>query len=278
MLMRGCAVTPRQDGMLAHLIGVHGCYGTRKTPNLAMLTAYFDESGIHKGDHLCVVAGWVGNDTQWLSFVADWIKALGHRKNLHMKSLRSWEGHRSYYARLLSKLGPIPEEHHLRPVYGGIWQRDHEEIVKGKVKETFTSAYMLAAQLCMKAALQTLPASETLAYVFAQQKVYKNAAQRLHDVVFRVGKFDSRVLGVDFIVPASTVCLDPADFLAFQLREYNSDPSSLKAKLGMPIFGKSGGKGFGVGHIHTKKELSDLVATLVRLGFLPEDTLHKGNK
>jgi hypothetical protein len=29
----------------------------------------FDESGIHKGDHLCVVAGFVGNDAQWLSFI-----------------------------------------------------------------------------------------------------------------------------------------------------------------------------------------------------------------
>src|SRR5208283_2300018 len=104
MVGRRFEMMPSQDGMLAHLSGVYGCYGTR-TPNLAMLTAYFDESGIHKGDHLCVVAGWVGNDAQWTSFVVDWIKALGHRKNLHMKSLRSWSGHRAYYERFLSKLG-----------------------------------------------------------------------------------------------------------------------------------------------------------------------------
>jgi hypothetical protein len=41
---------------------------------MAMLTAYFDESGIHKGDHLCVVAGFVGNDAQWLALIRDWVK------------------------------------------------------------------------------------------------------------------------------------------------------------------------------------------------------------
>lgn len=32
---------------------------------MAMLTAYFDESGIHPGNHVCVVGGFIGNDVQW---------------------------------------------------------------------------------------------------------------------------------------------------------------------------------------------------------------------
>ena len=57
----------------------------------AMLTAYFDESGIHKGDHLCVVAGFVGNDAQWLSFIHNWIAALKPRPNLPVKFIWGFE-------------------------------------------------------------------------------------------------------------------------------------------------------------------------------------------
>ncbi len=49
-----------------------------------MLTAYFDETGLSSDEKVCVVAGFVGNDMQWTSFVADWVPSLGQRKNLHV--------------------------------------------------------------------------------------------------------------------------------------------------------------------------------------------------
>jgi hypothetical protein len=70
-----------------------------------MLTGYFDESGVHKGDHLCVVAGYFGDEAQWSAFANDWIKALGRMKNLHMKRLRWHKPER--VGKLLPRLGPI---------------------------------------------------------------------------------------------------------------------------------------------------------------------------
>jgi hypothetical protein len=71
------------------------CYGPCGKPRTIRdsnaITAYFDESGIHKGDHLCVVAGFVGNDAQWLSFIHDWIAALKPRPNLPVKFIWGFE-------------------------------------------------------------------------------------------------------------------------------------------------------------------------------------------
>src|SRR5271157_4452705 len=81
-----------EQAFLKAMTGIHTCYGFRGDPNrlmFAMLTGYFDESGIASNQQLCVVSGFVGNEAQWASFVADWIPALGHhRKNLHMTKLR----------------------------------------------------------------------------------------------------------------------------------------------------------------------------------------------
>jgi len=50
-----------------------------------MLTAYLDESGTGSEEKLCVVGGFVGNEAQWVSFIGDWIPALGkYPSNLHL--------------------------------------------------------------------------------------------------------------------------------------------------------------------------------------------------
>ncbi len=44
---------------------------------LSTLTAYFDESGIHKDASHCIVAGFVGSDQEWNKFETRWQKASG---------------------------------------------------------------------------------------------------------------------------------------------------------------------------------------------------------
>jgi hypothetical protein len=238
---------------------------------MAMLTGYFDESGIHKGDHLCVVAGWVGNEAQWHALAAHWIKALGRRKNLHMKKLR-WKHHPDATKKLLATLGALPERYNLVPVYGGIWQRDYESIVKGKVKATFTTPYMLAAQLCMTAALRGVSSSERIGFVFDKQTVYADPMRRMEKIISLCENDNPRFQGISSISRTCTVCLDPADYLAYQIREFNQDKNSLRTKLGMPIFGKDGGKGFGIGRIHGPQDLQNFVNLLTSQGFGVEAT------
>ena len=122
------------------LANVHTCYGLRSPKEkfqMAVLTGYFDESGIHGAD-VCVVAGFVGNDAQWGAFASEWIPAIHPARNLHMRRLR-WNQHPDATALRLSKLGPIPHKYNLRPVVAGLKWADYNAVVKGKVNERFVS-------------------------------------------------------------------------------------------------------------------------------------------
>lgn len=225
-----------------------------------MLTAYFDESGIHKGDHLCVVAGFVGNDSQWSAFIHDWIGALKPRLNLHMRKLR-WKQHPDRVAPLLARLGPIPYRYNLTPVYCGMRQRDYEQLMKGKLREKFTTPYMNCAQTCMALVLEEIAGSEDVLFVFERQRVNQSAMDNLKSFVFGWMGVDKRVQDITFSTAKKTVCLDPADFLAYQLREWKLNSDSVKAKMGMSIL-----QGDPHGGVLTREQIKQKTDDLVRAG------------
>lgn len=228
-----------------------------------MLTAYFDESGIHKGDHLCVVAGFVGNEAQWASFIHDWLAALRPRPLLHMRKLR-WNQHPDRIAPLLARLGPIPYRYNLIPVYCGMWQKDYEEIMKGKVREKFTTPYITCAQSCMAIALGELAGPDEVQFVFERQRVNQSAMENLRSVVFGLVGVDSRVRDIIFRPAREMPCLEPADYLAFQLREWKLDPHSVKATMGMSILGANPHGG-----IYTREQIKQKTDELIAFGLVP---------
>jgi len=202
-----------------------------------LLTAYFDESGTGHHEQLCVVAGFVGNDAQWASFISDWIPALGrHRKNLHMTKLR-WNQRYEAITKSLAPLGEIPYRYNLAPVNVRMWHRDHKEIIEGKVDAEFTSPYQLCATTCITTVLSDIAApDDEVLFIFDRQEGKRaEEMNKLREWVYRWAKLDKRVKDINFVPRESTVCLDPADYLAFQLRHHNIDPKSEKAKAGMSI-------------------------------------------
>jgi hypothetical protein len=225
-----------------------------------MLTAYFDESGIHKGDHLCIVAGFVGNDAQWGAVIHDWIEALKPRPNLHMRKLR-WNQHPKRIKELLARLGPIPYRYNLTPVYCGIRQRDYEELMKGKLREKFTTPYMTCAQTCMAITLGEVAGSEDVLFVFERQRVSESAMENLRSFVFKLIGVDSRVQDINFSTAKKTVCLDLADYLAFQVREWKLNPNSAKAQMGMPIL-----QGTPHGGVYTREQVKQKTRDLLSAG------------
>jgi hypothetical protein len=202
---------------------------------MALMTAYFDESGIHEGEHYCVVAGFVGNDAQWAALANDWVPAIKPRENLHLRKLR-WNQHPGRIAPVLATAGPIPAKYNLVPVAVGVKWQDYNAIVKGKLRERFTNPYVLCAYCAMAVVLFEVIGSSDIYFLFDRQEgVRRETMHTLRDFVFdRVG-VDSRIKGLDFIERTSTVCLDPADYLAFMLREQALDENSTKSKMGESI-------------------------------------------
>lgn len=253
----------RQSAYLAALVNVATCYGHRAASNglrIAMMTAYFDESGIHKGDHLCVVAGYMGSDAQWIAFVKDWISVLGKRRNLHMHDLR-WNKPKKV-RELLDRLGPLPEKHKLTRIVGGVWQKDHADLIKGKLRPRFSSPYVLSAMTCMSNALRALPKSQELLVVFDRQHVYQSTIDSIYDVVFDNLKFDRRVKPPQFSNKKHTVCLDPADFLAFAVYETASNRTSPKARAARSILAN----GECLGEIYTRQKVASYVGYALQHG------------
>jgi hypothetical protein len=257
----------KEREFLSGLLNIFTCHGFRankETCKMALLTGYFDESGVHKGDHLCVVAGFIGNENQWGSYINDWITALGpQRKNLHMQSLR-WKQHPQRIAALLEKLGPIPHRYNLTPVYSAMYQRDYREIMEGNVAPEYTTPFMTCAQTCMAITLQEVIGDSEVAFIFERRRVDNGAIESLNSFVFGAVGVDSRVRELTFSTYKHTVCLDAADFLAYQIRELNLDKESPKAKMGMSIM-----QGEAHGGTFTREQMIEKTADLIRLGVTP---------
>lgn len=93
---------------------------------VAVLEAYFDESGINPQDAHCVVAGFVGSSRQWQRFEQRWLKASEgvtfHGKDFfaqdgngrRVKTYRGWSDDRA--TTYLDALWRVIEQSTLRPV------------------------------------------------------------------------------------------------------------------------------------------------------------------
>lgn len=229
--------------LLRHLMQVSTCYGSRGDPQkvkLAMLTAYLDETGTGTKEKLCIVGGFVGDEAQWSSFIGEWIPALGtHRDNLHLSKLR-WNRRYDKIKADLAWLGPIPHRYNLSPVYIGMWHQDFEDFFKGKVRERFTNPYMTCAQICMATVLHEIAGpQEEIAFIFDRQEGRRaKTVEMLEKTAFRLAKMEPRVKDIAFRPMWSTVCLDPADYLVFALREDWLDKTSKKTLATAPILAK----------------------------------------
>jgi len=112
---------------------------------MVMLTAYIDESGYGAKD-VIVLAGFVGNDQQWALCSEKWKSGLGKRRALHMKSLR-WKNQKRIKP-LLEKLGKIPHECGLNPVWVRLKVSDYADLVEDTfVSKKLQHGYLMGAQL-----------------------------------------------------------------------------------------------------------------------------------
>jgi hypothetical protein len=235
---------------------------------MAILMAYFDESGIDPREQLCVVAGFVGDVAQWTGFASDWIPAIRPRTNLHMKDIR-WHNKRRYpySVELLEKLGSIPHRYNLTPVKMELRHQDHCEILAGKVESEFTTPYQLCATGCISTVLSEVagPKDEVLFLFDWQEGKRADDFKRLKALVYDWAKFDKRVKDIDFRRRESTVCLDPADYLAFALLYRDIDPESDRAKASAPILAGERRRG----HRYSREHLALLVQNAQTEGMSP---------
>jgi len=225
------------------------------------MRAFIDESG-HEGKNWMFLAGYLGNEDQWTRFEDAWRVGLGpQRRNLHMTDLR-WNHPRT--KNLLERLGPIPEGCGLIPILSGLRFSDYEDLVSGGPAERLLKGWLACLQPLILQMLRVVPDDETVEVVFEGQREYEPCA----DLAFtsslavpdhpwkRTKDGGPKIAKWGFVPKGSTIKTDPADYLAFALRELWTDPHSKKTEWCSPIL-KSGG---GVGKIFTRQEIREVIS------------------
>jgi Protein of unknown function (DUF3800) len=198
---------------------------------LFMLTVYLDESGQESPEHV-VIAGFVGTDEQWKSFIPDWQAALGpQRQSLHMCELR-WNKPR--IEGLLARLGPIPRKHGLIPVVGAVRVSDYSDMLTNDAQAILMSGYNLALYPVLIDVLQSFPETERIKWVFEEQPDHEVRARSTIEK-FTAFQCQQRLSGIEFAPKHSTILTQPADYLAYATIQRLRDPDSKRAKWCSPI-------------------------------------------
>jgi hypothetical protein len=209
-------------------------------PKVLMITAYLDESDHSDASRYTVVAGFRGKKENWDSFAPKWKEALGNRPALHMKELR-WN-HPNAETRvrdLLAKLGPIPYDCGLVPVYGAVKASDYIDLVKGHpVLEDF-GGYLLSISHVFGLLMETVPVYERIKIVCEEQRTYEASARAMFDVLRKNAEpLHAKLTSIEFVSKGSTALIEPADYLAFAMGKALSEPESRKDLWCRPIHGE----------------------------------------
>jgi hypothetical protein len=239
-----------------------------------LFTAYFDESGLSDGEKACVVAGFLGNDTQWCAFSKDWIAAIAPRKSLHVKDLRFHGKYKDRAARVLRKAGPIPRHYNLEPIVGAVMHEDAKaSFIANGLDDVFSAPYMLAMQVAILTALHLIGANDELRIVYERQDRYRVAMDTLYEQVFRLRRVDPRITEIIPIEKGVSTCTEAADYLAYMAREGLVNGRSDTYVLGESIFGKTSMVN---GQLWQRKQLDDMVSNFIGKGaIIPTDFARK---
>jgi hypothetical protein len=217
---------------------------------LLMFRAYIDESG-HESRDWMFIAGFMGREERWGEFIPKWQAGLGpQRKSLHMHDLR-WS--KESTRRLLARLGPIPSECGLEGMIAGVRFQDYEDLVSGRPEEKTLKAYLAALIPMIVQALRGIPDTERLELVFEQQNEYEPFANMALEWVAipdhqwkRTVDGKPKLAKWSFVPKGSTSLTEPADYLAYALREVWTNKKSKKAQWCTPILAAGRGRGYGV--------------------------------
>lgn len=199
-----------------------------------MLTAYLDESG-HETRNLMVLAGFLGNSSQWGACAENWKTALGNRKNLHMKDLHWSKPER--IRRLLCALGPIPHEAGLRAVFTTAAMSDYDDLTAGTELDQLYKSYMIALMGMIHVIAENIPPDETFKLVLEANDRYAMNVQSLFNATKKLQTSDgrSKLISIEFVDKGVTSLTEPADFLAYALIQRYRNPGSVKDELCAPI-------------------------------------------
>ena len=195
------------------------------------VVAYLDESNSNLQGKVCSVAGFLGTQNQWDSFLEEWVKTLGRRKILHMGDLRWKDRDRE----LLTRLGRLPDKHGLIRIVSLVRNEDYRKVVEGKIRDRYANPYMLAVQMCVAQILKCTSPELTVGICFEEQSVFKWRVNELSESVGRLNA--GRHISVSLLKKDQSVAFQAADYLSYAVAQLREKPHGLRTRWCAPILG-----------------------------------------
>jgi hypothetical protein len=131
---------------------------------LALLTAYFDESGTHAGSPALVIAGYVASAEVWSEVEAQWREVLEPYKERGLFTFHTAEAvaQQKQFARIdrpainsiLAALANVIKESKLQSIYMGVEAHIYDAVTTPEFREVFPKPY----DYCFHSVMQFLDA------------------------------------------------------------------------------------------------------------------------
>ncbi|MHB8483398.1 MAG: DUF3800 domain-containing protein [Nitrospiria bacterium] len=197
---------------------------------MAMITAYFDESGTHEGSPVTVVAGYVSTGEQWLKFDDEWKAILKDaeipyfRMSLHQNRqdfYRNWD--ESKRNRILERLILTIRVRAQIPISASVAKSDYQEVF-GESPEI--SPYTFCALQCLARIgewAEKYNHDEPIAYVFESGAGYNREFDKLREVLSgnETRKKRYRFGSITFVEKIKATPLQASDILAYEIYKEN---------------------------------------------------------
>lgn len=208
---------------------------------LAMLTAYFDDSGTHDDSDIVIIAGLSGNEFQWQAFEDAWRAKLAipspgkpPLSRFHMYECHNALGEFAGWGRtatefLAHELGQIILRNGLWAYGCAVLRKDWDANVTGVVRQALGDAEGFCARQCLQMTLiwgSSFTGDSNIAFVFDDRPHRVWELQKLYTLFKNEGERDNKRPKLTSVTVASSKQLLPlqgADLLAWEFYHHASD-------------------------------------------------------
>lgn len=199
---------------------------------LAMLRAYFDESGTHIGSPVTAIAGFAATAEVWTAIETEWSKVLADFKDkgveaFHMTDCLAATGQfsrldafwRNY---LVNSLAAILERSDIQAIWAGVNTEDWDDLTTPEFREQFPKPY----DLCFDEVVRQLyrwsrhgADGTPVALVFGEQTEYQTRNELALQAWRRHPEFCRFIGSVTYSSPKLLIPLQAADMLAYEINK-----------------------------------------------------------
>jgi len=225
-------------------IGHSGSSGRRKA--IALLKAYFDESGVHANSDVILISGVVGTIDVWDNFDREWAKQLAvpNVPYFHAYDCEVGEGEYQRLSKGLREsltigLAGVICENHLRIVRSLLPRPTWKEISSGPPDpDDFRHPYQVCFENCLDQLSKwaaVYASSEQVALIFAEQTEYKGIAYEMYEIYRNIGVWKNFV-SITFADPKLFPGLQAADLVCYETYQHYLAVQILNSQEVRPAF------------------------------------------